>query len=90
MQSRIQSLAKTSLFTNNDLEPGVGWSRGREKPRGMQAAAVGQTSEGRAGRQAGSQAGRQAVRQVGRQGSETRADGWIDPGTEEGQVSARK
>jgi len=33
---------------------------------------------------------RQGGRQAGRQGSETRADGWIDPGTEEGQVSARK
>jgi len=43
----------SEFIFNNDLEPGSAGAGGREKPRGMRAAALGQTSEGRAGRQAG-------------------------------------
>jgi len=53
MQSRIQSWGKQGFIYKNDNGAGVGWSRGREKLRGMRTAAVGQTSEWWVGREAG-------------------------------------
>jgi len=82
MQSRVLTLGKQGFIYKNDNGAGVGWSRVREKLRGMRTAAVGQTRVSR-------QAGRQSGRQAGRWRGEMMAEWWIDPGTEEDQVSTR-